>query len=363
MPLRFKIADTEAEFEQIHRLNHRTFAGEIPQHLPRADRRLIDRFHEENRYAIAVRADGAGTPRVIGMLALRGRRPFSLDRKLTDLDARLADLPAHRRPCEIRLLAVEPAERGGAVFRGLAETLLGTAMAEGYDLALISGTPRQARLYAHLGFRPFGPRVGDEAALYQPMFLTPRALRTGGRAFRVPLPDVGEKDESERSDLNMLPGPTPLSPLVRAALGGPELSHRDPEFRALFERLRTGLCTLAGLRRGGAADVQVLSGTGTAANDMIAGQLSLRPGPGVVFANGEFGERLIDHARRWRLDFREVRRPWGSALDEEGIAADLRDTGARWLWAVHGETSTGGLNPLPRLKELACLAGGDRFVG
>jgi hypothetical protein len=41
----------------------------------------------------------------------------------------------------------------------------------GHDLALISGTLRQVRLYRHMGFKPFGPQVGTPQAPYQPMYL------------------------------------------------------------------------------------------------------------------------------------------------------------------------------------------------
>jgi hypothetical protein len=40
------------------------------------------------------------------------------------------------------------------------------------DLAVISGTVRQLRLYEHMGFRCFGPLTGSADALYQPMYLT-----------------------------------------------------------------------------------------------------------------------------------------------------------------------------------------------
>jgi len=88
---RFKIASEASEFEQIHGLNHRTFAEEIPQHRAHPSGRLVDRFHEENTYAICL----AGS-RLAGMVALRGRRPFSLDQKLPDLDSYL---PAARSVC------------------------------------------------------------------------------------------------------------------------------------------------------------------------------------------------------------------------------------------------------------------------
>ncbi|WP_171185287.1 aminotransferase class V-fold PLP-dependent enzyme [Alienimonas chondri] len=156
--------------------------------------------------------------------------------------------------------------------------------------------------------------------------------------------------------MNLLPGPVPLSATVRAALAGPERSHREPAFQIDLERLRDDLCGLAGFRRDagrGGADVQVLTGTGTAANDAVAGQLSLRPGPGLVLSNGEFGERLIDHAERWRLDHAVCRQPWGAPFDQNEVTNAALAAEARWIWAVHGETSTGGLNDLRMLKAVA----------
>src|SRR5262245_46542006 len=80
----FKVAQDPAEFEQVHRLNYRTFVEEIPQHPPNAEGRLVDRFHADNTYVVAV-VEGA----VRGMVALRGTRPFSLDQKLPHLDGYL----------------------------------------------------------------------------------------------------------------------------------------------------------------------------------------------------------------------------------------------------------------------------------
>jgi hypothetical protein len=45
----------------------------------------------------------------------------------------------------------------------------------GYDLAVVSAYTGQMELYRHIGFRPFGPRVGVAPAFFQPMFLTPGA--------------------------------------------------------------------------------------------------------------------------------------------------------------------------------------------
>jgi hypothetical protein len=164
----FKIADQDWEFDQIHRLNYRTFVEEIPQHAANSSRVLVDRFHKENTYIICLRAD-----QLVGMIAVRGARPFSLDEKLEHLDSYL---PVGRSVCEIRLLAVDREHRSGQVFWGLGQRLVEHCKRQKYDLAIISGTVRQHKLYKHLGFVPFGPLVGTSEASFQPMYISLEAF-------------------------------------------------------------------------------------------------------------------------------------------------------------------------------------------
>jgi len=163
--------------DAIHRLNYVTFVDEIPQHTPNAERRLVDRFHAENTYALAIASHG-----LAGMVCGRCTRPFSLDGKLAALDGYL---PPHRRAVEIRLLAIDPRHRKSAVFGRLMAMLCAHFVNLSCDLALISGTVRQLPLYRHLGFQPFAAPVGSLAASYQPMYLTLDALRDSatGRAW------------------------------------------------------------------------------------------------------------------------------------------------------------------------------------
>jgi len=165
----FKIADRPEEFEQIFRLNYKTFVEEIPQHEVNAEKRLVDKFHAENTYIICM--DGE---RLLGMLAARDKRPFSLDLKLSNLDS---FLPPHESICEIRLLAVEPDRRRTRVLAGLMILLAKYCDEHNYDLGIMSGTTRQLKMYRNLGFVPFGPLVGKEGAYYQPMYLTLEASR------------------------------------------------------------------------------------------------------------------------------------------------------------------------------------------
>ena len=94
-------------------------------------------------------------------------------------------------------------------------------------------------------------------------------------------------------------------------------------------------------------------GSGTLANDVVAAQISLLNAPGVIVSNGEFGERLIDHATRMQIPHTVVRAPWGERIDSVAVAHEMQRSGAGWLWAVHCETSTGVMNDLEALAAIA----------
>jgi hypothetical protein len=165
----FRIA-TPADFGAIHRLNYDTFVEEIPQHPANAARRLVDRFHEQNTYVV-----GEVGQQLVAMVCGRCARPFSLDQKIAALDSYL---PPHQKVVEIRLLAIRQAWRKSLVFAGLLTFLSRHYTAQGCDLAVISGTVRELRLYRHLGFKPFAHLVGSTEAHYQPMYLTLEAFTT-----------------------------------------------------------------------------------------------------------------------------------------------------------------------------------------
>jgi aspartate aminotransferase-like enzyme/ribosomal protein S18 acetylase RimI-like enzyme len=329
--VQFDVATTD-DFEAIRRINHRTFAEEIPQHDARPDGLLVDRFESDSLFIVA-----RSNNEIVGMLALRYARPFALDAKVVNLDTHL---PAGRRPCEVRLLAVDPTHRRGPVLRGLLSRLVRECDSRGLDLAVLSATTRQLKLYEHLGCVPFGDRVGTEAAAYQPMYVTREALIERVGALLGADPHC------------FLTGPVTLSPRVRRRIAEPLESHRGERFARDLASIRDELGALHGARH-----VAVFAGSGTLANDAVAAQLAALGGRGLVIANGEFGDRLAGHAQRHGLSHAVLRRPWGAAIDPDDIAHGLRRTGARWLWAVHCETSTGMLNDLEAMRGLAAQHG------
>ena len=100
----------------------------------------------------------------------------------------------------------------------------------GHDIAVISGTVRQAKLYSYLGFVPFGPVVGSEDAQYQPMYLTLEAyseLTTRSRSFAKEAPKLAGDDTML---FNFLPGPVDFSKQVLEVCGNTPRSHRGGAF-------------------------------------------------------------------------------------------------------------------------------------
>lgn len=167
-PYRYKIANTPQELEKIYQLNYQTFVEEVRQHPSNPQGLLIDRFNDENTYLICLKDD-----ELIGMVAYRRNRPFSLDEKLGNVDRYF---PKGANLLEIRLLAIVPSERLGRAFAGfLAHHILWKDEVE-VDYVLISAYTRQIKLYSRIGFKPFGPLVGTEAPRFQPMYLSRKNL-------------------------------------------------------------------------------------------------------------------------------------------------------------------------------------------
>ncbi|MEH7060803.1 aminotransferase class V-fold PLP-dependent enzyme [Bacillus wiedmannii] len=328
MGLIYKVADQAWEFESIHKLNYKTFVEEIPQHEETKERVRIDRFHEENTYLICL-DDG----KLVGMVALRGKRPFSLDYKISNLDSYLQE--HGENVYEIRLLSVEREYRNGRALLGLIRFLHRYLLLIGYELALISATTRELPLYEQMGFKSFHTLVGTEEAAFQPMYVTPAMFEASS---------VGGVMTKEYS---FLPGPVDIEENVRKAFSTKPISHRSKSFQMTMENVKKRLLQITKAKR-----VQIMLGTGTLANDAIALQLRSLKGKGLVLTNGEFGNRLIGHAARAQLHFDTYKKEMGEPFIYTELEQILETGNYEWLWFVHHETSTGMLNDLDELNTL-----------
>jgi aspartate aminotransferase-like enzyme len=122
----------------------------------------------------------------------------------------------------------------------------------------------------------------------------------------------------------------------------------------MMSRTRAALSSLVH-----ASHVALLVGTGTLANEAVAAQLRGFGRPGLILSNGEFGERLIDQAKRWNLRFAVVRRDWGRPFDWLQVRQAAVKRRPAWIWVVLSETSTGVMNPLEELLTLSSSCGAE----
>ena len=146
----------------------------------------------------------------------------------------------------------------------------------------------------------------------------------------------------------LTPGPTPIHPRAMRALVRGMLGHMDPEVFALNREIQQDLRVMYGTEP--EAFTALLAGTGSLG--MEAGFANLVEGGDevLVCANGSFGRRMAEMAARYGARVRLVTAPLGEAINPADVAAHL--DGVNMVAVVHGETSTGVLNPVPEIAEL-----------
>ena len=147
------------------------------------------------------------------------------------------------------------------------------------------------------------------------------------------------------------PGPSEANARVLKAMTTPMLGYLDTKFVEVMDD------TVALLRQVFGTENRLtlpVSGTGTAGMEAALANV-VEPGDGVVVGiNGYFGERIADIAARCGGVVTTVKAEWGTHISSEKIAEAVANSSAPKLVAlVHGETSTGILQPLTEAIEIA----------
>jgi 2-aminoethylphosphonate-pyruvate transaminase len=156
------------------------------------------------------------------------------------------------------------------------------------------------------------------------------------------------------------PGPVNLDPAVKSNLFNVELCHRQPEFDELRARVASGLHEATGLDSA-EHRLSLLHGSGTLAVD--AALTSLVRGRVLVVDNGIYCRRLaatLAGVPGASVSVHEagLGRPVDLDALERQVAAERSD----WLAMVHHETTTGLLNPLEAMADIARRLGARLFV-
>ena len=146
------------------------------------------------------------------------------------------------------------------------------------------------------------------------------------------------------------PGPSQISPRVLRACATPLLGYLDPEYVILMDETQTLL------RKAFQTENEwTFCAPGTGMAGMEAALINvLEPGdPVIVCVHGIFGERMVEIARRCGAVVTRVDADWGEAIRPEQVAQALEQTKAKAVAIVHAETSTGVLQPLREISDIA----------
>lgn len=153
------------------------------------------------------------------------------------------------------------------------------------------------------------------------------------------------------------PGPVTLSPRVRAALNGPDLCHREPEFAELQGRIREQLLRVYDLDPARYAAV-LLTGSGTAAMEAMLSSLASAQGKLLIIENGVYGERMSKIAAIHKIAHVTLPMQWGAEIDTARLRMVLDEhQEVSQIAVVHHETTTGRLNRIEPIAQLCAERG------
>lgn len=147
------------------------------------------------------------------------------------------------------------------------------------------------------------------------------------------------------------PGPSNIHPRVQMAMLAPIVGHLDPYFLTIMEDTEK---LLRSVFRTQNQLTFPISGTGSAGMEASFCNF-LEPGDvAVIGVHGFFGERMGEIALRCGAKVVQVPAEWGRIIEPEAIEAALKaEKKVKLVALVHAETSTGVLQPLTEVSQIA----------
>ncbi|MEW6660862.1 MAG: pyridoxal-phosphate-dependent aminotransferase family protein [Bacillota bacterium] len=162
-----------------------------------------------------------------------------------------------------------------------------------------------------------------------------------------------------QEQLLMIPGPCALDPEVLKEMSRPLVPHYGEDWAKLYNSVREALKPLLGTKQ----EVFMTVGSGHSAVETAVNGLAGAGEKILVVENGIFGHKIAWIAKTLGIDPVVVQEDWGKSADPGKVEAALQEHGDVVAVAmVHGETSTGVVNPVAAVGRIAKKHGLPFFV-
>ena len=153
-----------------------------------------------------------------------------------------------------------------------------------------------------------------------------------------------------------IPGPTEVSVENLAALARPQLGHRTPEFKTLYDSVVTKLQELLGTRE------KVFLFTSSSTGVWEAAVRNCVRGRVLCCMQGAFSDRWLKVAESNGKQAEALEVDWGRGIAARRIDDALSAGGFDAITVVHNETSTGVMNHLDEIAEVVRGHAGVMFL-
>lgn len=147
-----------------------------------------------------------------------------------------------------------------------------------------------------------------------------------------------------------IPGPIDLEPEVLAYMSAPLIAHYGHDWVEIYNDTLT---LLKQVWQAHEASVFLMPGPGSVGMEAALASLAGDTHKFLVLTNGFFGDRWVTIAQAYSSRVLVLESTWGQALDSNAVEQILKREGdIDVVVMVHGETSTGVLNPLEEIGAL-----------
>ncbi|WP_371361755.1 (S)-ureidoglycine--glyoxylate transaminase [Sporomusa rhizae] len=147
----------------------------------------------------------------------------------------------------------------------------------------------------------------------------------------------------------MTPGPVEAEPRVLRAMCTPILGQFDPEFTDIMNET---MDMLRQVFRNSNQWTFPVDGTSRAGIEAVLCSIIEPEDKVLVPIYGRFGHLMVEIAERYEADVVTLETEWGNVFDPETVIREIKKVRPKIVAIVHGETSTGCMQPLKEIGEV-----------